>query len=83
METADRRDILPRSLPPRGLARPEAARYVGISPTTFDEMVKDGRMPKPKMIGSKPIWDVRALDLFFDELPDQGTAPDKWGAVSV
>lgn len=83
MEPADRRDILPRSLAPRGLARPEAARYVGISPTTFDEMVKDGRMPKPKMIGSKPVWDIRALDLAFDVLPDQDAPTDKWGGVSV
>lgn len=33
--------------PRRGLRREEAARYVGISPTKFDELVTDGRMPEP------------------------------------
>jgi hypothetical protein len=27
--------------PPRGLSREEAARYVGISPSTFDHLVAD------------------------------------------
>ena len=83
MTAAARLDILPRSLPPRGVSRVEAARYVGISPTTFDEMVKDGRMPKPRMIGTKPVWDVRSLDFSFDALPTQGASADPWGTVSA
>src|SRR5436309_15841447 len=49
--------ILPLSLPPRGLSRSEAAAYVGVSPSLFDAMVKDGRMPQPKRINSRTIWD--------------------------
>ena len=72
--TAKRRpDVLPSSLPPRGLSRAEASRYVGISATTFDLLVADGRMPKPKRIGSRTVWDLRALDAAFDALPDDGT----------
>jgi predicted DNA-binding transcriptional regulator AlpA len=55
--------------PRRGLNREEAAVYVGISPSKFDELVKVGRMPKPKKIDGRRIFDVRALDLAFDELP--------------
>jgi len=33
--------------PRRGLRRPEAASYVGVSSTKFDELVEDGRMPAP------------------------------------
>lgn len=77
----DRRDILPRSLPPRGLSRAEAAAYVGVSPTLFDKMVSDGRMPKPKRINSRTIWDIRRLDLAFEELPDDGQRDDPWGTV--
>jgi hypothetical protein len=40
----------PMSLVPRGLSRVEAATYVGVSASMFDEMVKDGRMPGPKRI---------------------------------
>jgi hypothetical protein len=31
--------------PPRGMSRVEAADYIGVSPTLFDTMVRDGRMP--------------------------------------
>jgi len=37
-----------RPIPRRGLSRVESAIYVGVSPTLFDQMVKDGRMPAPK-----------------------------------
>ena len=54
---------------PRGLQREVAARYVGISPTKFDEMVADGRMPGPKLIDRRKVWDRLALDEAFDALP--------------
>ncbi len=41
-------NILPASLAPRGLSRVQSAAYVGTGVTKFDEMVSDGRMPKPK-----------------------------------
>jgi predicted DNA-binding transcriptional regulator AlpA len=56
---------------PRGLSRIDAASYVGISPSLFDEMVKDGRMPPPKMINARVIWDRRQLDVAFDALPEK------------
>ena len=56
---------------PRGLSRTEAARYVGISPTLFDELVKDGRMPGPRRINSRAVWDRIEVDVFFDALPTQ------------
>ena len=62
----------PLSLMPRGLSRVEAARYVGVGPTLFDEMVKDGRMPPAKKINQRVVWDRLALDIFFDELPSEG-----------
>lgn len=53
---------------PRGLSREEAARYVGLGPTKFDELVADRRMPKPKRIDGRVIWDRYALDAAFSEL---------------
>src|ERR1700722_13351945 len=32
--------------PPRGMSRDEAARYIGVGVTKFDEMVSDRRMPR-------------------------------------
>jgi len=60
-----------RQGPRRGLSRMESAIYVGVSPTLFDEMVKDGRMPKPKRINGRVVWDIWALDEAFSELPDE------------
>ncbi|AYO83692.1 helix-turn-helix transcriptional regulator [Methylobacterium brachiatum] len=63
--------------PRRGLRREESARYVGVSASKFDEMVRDGRMPKPKRIDGCVVWDLRRLDLAWDALggDDAGTNP--------
>src|SRR5262245_11432411 len=55
--------------PRRGLSRIDAAIYVGISPSKFDQMVADGRMPGARRIDGRKVWDVRELDLCFDDLP--------------
>jgi predicted DNA-binding transcriptional regulator AlpA len=47
------------------------AQYVGISPTKFDQMVADGRMPSPKRINSRTVWDRHQLDAAFAALPNQ------------
>jgi predicted DNA-binding transcriptional regulator AlpA len=60
-----------RPIPRRGLSRVESAIYVGVSPTLFDQMVKDGRMPTPKRINGRVVWDLRALDEAFEALPDE------------
>lgn len=56
--------------PPRGLSRDDAARYIGVGATKFDEMVNDGRMPKPKKVDGRTLWDRVALDIAFTDLPD-------------
>jgi predicted DNA-binding transcriptional regulator AlpA len=70
--TAVGRELRSKSQPRRGLRRVEAAIYIGISPTKFDEMVEDGRMPRPKRIDGAVVWDQRRLDLAFEALPDEG-----------
>ena len=64
-------DILPCSLPPRGLSRVQSAAYIGVGPTKFDEMVADGRMPKPKRIDGRVVWDRLELDEAFAALPSE------------
>lgn len=78
--STSRYDALPRSLPPRGLNRVASAAYVGVGVTKFDEMVEDGRMPQPKCIDSRRVWDLRALDQAFDALPGEGTEAVQWEA---
>lgn len=71
-EATGRHLRLPPTLPPRGLSRTEAAAYVGISATKFDQLVLDGRMPRAKRIDGRNVWDLRALDRAFDQLPEDG-----------
>jgi predicted DNA-binding transcriptional regulator AlpA len=59
-------------LPPRGLSRPQAAEYVGVGVTKFDELVADGRMPPAKRIDGRKIWDRFALDESIAALADEG-----------
>ncbi len=55
---------------PRGLRRDDAAAYVGVSPSKFDQWVEQGVMPRPKRRDRVVIWDRRALDAAFDALDD-------------
>ena len=73
-------------LAPRGLSREEAATYVGVSPNKFDTLVEDGRMPKPKLIDGRRIWDRLKLDSSFAALPDadgRRDGDDRWGRFAV
>jgi excisionase family DNA binding protein len=66
------RELRRSSQPRRGLSREEAAVYIGVSARKFDEMVEDGRMPRPKIIDARRVWDSHKLDLAFDALPHDG-----------
>ena len=77
---------LPPSLPPRLVSREVAAAYVCVSPNTFDRMVDEGRMPRPKRLGDRRIaWDVRELDAAVDRLPAEtaGRGDDTWSDVDA
>ena len=70
----DRANILPPSLAPRGLSRAQGAAYIGVGTTLFDEMVADGRMPQPKQVNNRKIWDRIGLDEAFAALPGNQNA---------
>ena len=54
--------------PRRGLDRDEAAIFVGIPLASFDQMVSDGRLPKPIELDGQFVWDLVQLDRAFDRL---------------
>jgi len=83
LRSPKRKDVLPLSVPKRGLSRPEAAEYIGVSKTKFEEMVADGRMPKPKRIDGRVVWDRIQVDLAFTALPDENDRDDLWARVAV
>jgi excisionase family DNA binding protein len=67
-----------------GLSRAEAAAAVGVSANTFDAMVKDGRMPAPRLIGGRKVWDVDDLRAAFKAMPRDGEASEgsSWADVA-
>lgn len=64
-------NVLPPSLPPRGLSRVYAAAYIGVSPTKFDEMVADRRMPRAIRIDGRRVWDRLKIDEAFAALGEE------------
>lgn len=62
--------------PPRGMNHDEAARYVGVGPGKFDELVAARRMPRPKKIDGRNVWDRAALDAYFDEIRENESLMD-------
>jgi predicted DNA-binding transcriptional regulator AlpA len=73
--------------PPFGISVEQAARAVGVSPNTYLNMVEDGRMPRPKRIGSRKVWDVEEVQAAFKALPhdkqiDDGDT-DTWSDVAA
>lgn len=72
--------LLPISLPPRGLSRVQAAEYIGVGPTKFDEMVRDRRMPRAKKIDGRTVWDRIKIDEAFTALDQDNAAAeaDDW-----
>ena len=53
----------------------------------FDELVKSGKMPQPKVLTKRrKAWDVRALDIAIDDLPTVGVdnaTDDTWSDIDA
>lgn len=81
--TKQPKNVLPQSLPPRGLSREEAAAYIGVSASLFDMLVKDGRMPVPKRINARTVWDRVQLDAAFSALPSNDTRVNPWDDIAA
>ena len=66
-----------------GLGEIEAAAAIGISASKFRSLVKDGRMPWPRRLDGRNIWDVDELRAAFKTLPHKGEdeKADSWADV--
>ena len=68
----------------RGLSESEAALYVGLGASKFRELVGMGIMPRPRLIGSRRVWDIDDLDAAFKALPVEGgeeCEADTWADI--
>lgn len=66
-----------------GLGAIEAAAAVGLSASFFRSLVDEGRMPPPREINGRRVWDVDELRAAFKALPHaSGPAEiDTWADV--
>jgi predicted DNA-binding transcriptional regulator AlpA len=67
----------------QGLLNRRKLAYLGGSPSLFDQLVKDGRMPSPKRINARVVWDRQSLDRAFELLPGDNSSDDDWLDVAV
>lgn len=78
-----RRDIL-NSLPiVFGLGEAEAAAAIGISATKFRQLVVEGRMPSPRRIDGRLVYDVDELRTAFKAMPHEkeNDEANSWAGV--
>jgi hypothetical protein len=66
-----------------GLGEVEAAAAIGISESKFRTLVKENRMPRPRRIDGRAVWDVDELRVAFKALPHEGDrdGTDSWADV--
>ena len=64
-----RYDAFPPGVLPFAVLREAAASLLGISPSKFDVLVKDARMPAPRVIDARVLWDVEELRVAWRALP--------------
>jgi hypothetical protein len=64
----------------RGLSETEASVYLSLSPSFFRQLVVQGIMPRPRVIGGRRIWNIEELDTAFKALPREGGEDATFGA---
>jgi predicted DNA-binding transcriptional regulator AlpA len=62
---------------PIGLSREQAADYISVGTTLFDTLVEDGRMPAPRAINGRNVWDREEIEACFKALPYHGSKKAK------
>lgn len=74
--------VLPASMPLLLCSRVQAAALLNVGPSTFDKLRKVNPLLRPVQIGSRPLWPLKNLMAFVDELIDGGVSPDDPWAVT-
>lgn len=65
-------DFLPPGIVPFAVSREAAAALIGVSASFFDRLVKDGRMPQPRDVDGRVLWDSEEVRAAWRTLPRRG-----------
>lgn len=60
-----------RTVPRLGLNRSELAESIGFSPTSIDEMVKEGVLPPPRIWRTRKVWRVAEVEAYMANWPNE------------
>lgn len=76
-------DVMPTLPVVFGLGEVEAAAAIGISASKFRALVDQKRMPSPRRLDGRNIWDVDELRAAFKALPhvDDSEKVNSWADV--
>lgn len=67
-------DNFPPGIMPFAVSRQAAAALIGISTSFFDKLVRDGRMPQPRELDGRVLWDSEELRAAWRQVPKRGQA---------
>lgn len=78
-------DYLPPGVIPFAVSREAAAALIGVSAGFFDKLVKDGRMPPPRNIDGRVLWDSDEVRAALRAIPRRGQAAvrNPWDTEAV
>lgn len=76
-------DHLPPGIIPFAVGRDAAAALVGVSSGFFDKLVKTGRMPQPREVDGRVLWDSDEVRAAWRAMPRRGQAAvsNTWDAA--
>lgn len=68
---------------PLGLGLNEAAAYLGLGPSLFERLVAEGKMPFPRQLAGRRVWDAEEVAAAFRRIPHATPANLRPGAMSM
>jgi predicted DNA-binding transcriptional regulator AlpA len=76
-------DHLPPGVIPLAVSRETAAQLLGISAGTFDKLVKTGKLPEPREVESRILWDSKEIEAAWRAMPRRGqpATVNEWDSV--
>ncbi len=76
-------DHLPPGFIPFAVSRETGAELIGISPNHFDKLVKEGRLPAPRELGGRVLWDSDEIRAAWRAMPRRGqsSSDNPWDSV--
>ena len=56
----------------RGFSEDEAAVYLSLSPSFFRQLVEANKMPRPRLVEKRRVFDIEDLDAALKAFPREG-----------